>query len=78
MIFIESDPAQPGRLRSSCPVETLGVQICDDILESRDCLLDGSNLLKLIVANRADATLERDDHLTAPLFQLNKGQAMVR
>lgn len=79
MIFIEIWVVRkPDWLASSCPIETLRVEICDDIFEGRDCLLDGCNLLKLIVPDRADAALQRHNHLAASLFELNEGQAMVR
>jgi hypothetical protein len=51
-------------LRTSCPIDAFGVEICDDILESRDRLLNGCDLLKL-VADRGAA------------LSVGKGQAMV-
>ncbi|WP_018457316.1 hypothetical protein [Bradyrhizobium sp. WSM4349] len=79
MILIQiRDVRKPDWLVSSHPIKAFRVEICDDILESGDGLLYGCNLLQFVVADRADAALQRHDHFAASLFELNKGQAMVR
>ncbi|MGY3423947.1 hypothetical protein ACVWZW_004422 [Bradyrhizobium sp. F1.13.4] len=62
-------------LRTSCPIDAFGVEICDDILESRDRLLNGCDLLKL-VADRGDAAPSATNISRRRSFSW-KGETMV-
>lgn len=55
----------------------LAVDICDDVFEGGNRLLDISNLSELVVADGADAVLQRDDHLSPALLQLHEWQSMI-
>ncbi|WP_339028203.1 hypothetical protein WI604_25555 [Bradyrhizobium symbiodeficiens] len=58
--------------RSGRAVKHLGIEIRDDVLEGRDRLLNGCDLQKVLVTNRPDAILKRNDEFTPPLLQLDK------
>jgi hypothetical protein len=54
-----------------------GVEVGDNVLESRDGLLDRRDLHQLPAADRAVAVLQRDNQIPPLLLELNKRQTVV-
>ena len=50
----------------------LRIEIGDDVLEGRDCLLNRGNLHQFPAAHRTPAVLERDNEVPSLFLKLNK------
>ena len=48
------------------------IEVGDDVLEGRDCLLNRSNLHQFPTAHRAPAVLERHNEVPSLFLKLNK------
>src|SRR5260221_9127358 len=75
----------PGGLGAAPGVETalrrrfhLGIEVCDDVIESRNRLLNRGDLHQFPAADRAGAILQGDDQIPPLLLELNKWQTVVR